>query len=56
MKAFKELMGLWDNLRFYVWMGAWRKANKVCGQINNYKQTHIIAYSISYVLSIFYEG
>ena len=49
MKAYRELVELWDWLGFYIFMMRWDKANVVCHEIDAYKEPHPIAYYLSWL-------
>ena len=49
MKAYRELVELWDWLGFYLFMQRYDKASAVCGEIDAYKESHPIAYYLSWL-------
>ena len=50
MKAYKDIIKLWNDLKVFLWSENWQKANETIYKINSYKKTHRIAYVLAYIL------
>lgn len=52
MKAFKEIMDIWDFMGYCLWVGNYKKASEQCDKLDVYKKSNPVAYGLSFVLQI----